>query len=212
MYLVIKGTIGCVKTITKIPNLKDKLSNEESHSNSSHIILEKFSKKINLIIERGDIFGMYSALKHQKNNYTAEVTSEKVSVYKIAKAHILLYFGGNSGTLPNTLKGIDTVQQNSLKDKIEYLEKSTIENMNEIKRFEFKKLKEIEITDSKIIVDETQITNYLKDAWKDLENVESKVQNFKTNLFNKNLKSDAKNSNILSKICEKDVECKNNFF
>lgn len=44
VYLVIKGTIGCIKTITKIPNLKEKLSNEEGLSTSSHIILEKFSK------------------------------------------------------------------------------------------------------------------------------------------------------------------------
>ena len=44
VYLVIKGTIGCIKSISKIPNLKEKLSKEESHSTSSHVILEKFSK------------------------------------------------------------------------------------------------------------------------------------------------------------------------
>jgi hypothetical protein len=61
------------------------------------------------------------------------VLTPKATIYKIAKAHILLYFGGSSGTLPSSLKGLDTVQQNSLKDKLEFLSQHTHENMEEFK-------------------------------------------------------------------------------
>jgi len=187
--------VGCIKSVNRIPNLKEKLSSiDEGHNNTTHIVLEKF--------KRGDIFGIYSALKHQKNNYSATVLSERVSTYKIAKAHILLYFGGSSGTLPNALKGIDTVQQNCLKDKVDHLTRS-----DELKIFDFLSLKE-ENVDPKVMVDESQINNYLKDAWKEVENLGSKVQNFKTNLFSKQIVKEEAPSNVVNKIKEKDVDFK----
>jgi len=194
--LVNRGTVGCLKTVSKIHNLKDKLcSLNEAHSHTSHVVLERF--------KRGDIFGIYSALKHQKNNYTAVALSEKVSLYKIAKAHILLYFKGSSGTIPETLRGIDTVQQNSLKEKLDFLGRASEENAHILNKFEYKCYKEGDLTDPKIVVDETQINNYLKDAWKELENVGTKVQDFKNTLFNKPVKNDtAAASNILNKIKE----------
>jgi len=190
-----------LKSVNRISNLKEKLcAIDESHGNTTHIVIEKF--------KRGDIFGIYSALKHQKNNYSSVALSEKVSIYKIAKAHILLYFGGSSGNLPNTLKGIDSVQQNSLKEKLDFLLKSSLENSSELKRFEYKSIKDNEFVEQKIIVDETPINNYLKDAWKELENLDAKVQSFKTNLFNKPVKEVLPSSNIVNKIKEKDIEFK----
>lgn len=198
IYIVVKGVIGCLKSINKISFLKEKLSIlGETYASSSHVILEKFI--------RGDIFGVYSALKHHKNNYTAEVISEKASIYKIAKAHVLLYFGGSSGSLPNAFKGIDTVQQNSIKVKLEFLSNIPMENLNELMKFSYKKSKENSIP-PKIMVDETQINNFLKDAWKELESMESKVLNFKTNLFKPSSKAEVPSS-ILSKIKDKDLEC-----
>jgi len=198
VYLVSKGVIGCIKSVNRIPNLKEKLSGiDEHYAGRTHVVLENF--------RRGDIFGVYSALKHQKNNYTAVVLSDKASVYKIAKAHILLYFGGSAGTLPNALKGVDVTQQPSLKEKIDFLVRSTSE-IAELTRFQFLNYKESDGASAKIMVDETQITNYLKDAWKEVENLGSKVQNFKTNLFNKPVKPEIVPSAVLNKI--KDVELK----
>jgi hypothetical protein len=167
-----------------------------------------WKNSVNYILtqERGDVFGIYSALKHQKNNYTAEVISSKASIYKIAKAHLLLYFGGSSGTLPNTLKGLDTVQQNSLRDKIEFLSSPSLENIDSISRFDFKRFKEDSSIESKILVDESQITNFLKDAWKELENMESKVANFKTAMLKGPAAKNDISSNLLTKLKEKEKE------
>lgn len=131
----------------------------------------------------------------------------KATIYKIAKAHILLYFGGSSGTLPSSLKGLDTVQQNSLKDKLEFLSQHTHENMEEFKKFEYKRQKEDLGNEPKLVVDESQINNYLKEAWKELENLDAKVANFKTNIMKGNPAKAEIPSNIISKLKEKEVEC-----
>jgi len=64
-----------------------------------------------------------------------------------------------------------------------------------------------ENTEQKLVIDESQINNYLKDAWKEVENLGSKVQNFKTNLFNEPLKEET-TTNVLNKIKDKDLEFK----
>ncbi len=131
----------------------------------------------------------------------------RATIYKIAKAHILLYFGGSSGTLPSSLRGLDTVQQNSLKDKLEFLGQNTHDNMEEFKKFEYKRQKEDLGSEPKVVVDESQINNYLKEAWKELENLDAKVANFKTNIMKGNTIKAEVPSNIISKLKEKEVEC-----
>lgn len=47
IYLVVRGVIGCIKSVSKIPNLKEKLiSLGEPWASSSHVVLEKLSKII----------------------------------------------------------------------------------------------------------------------------------------------------------------------
>ena len=131
----------------------------------------------------------------------------RATIYKIAKAHILLYFGGSSGTLPSSLRGLDTVQQNSLKDKLEFLGQNNHDNMEELNKFECKRQKEDLGSEPKVVVDESQINNYLKEAWKELENLDAKVANFKTNIMKGNTIKAEVPSNIISKLKEKEVEC-----
>ena len=68
IYLLIKGQIGlCIR-----PNL---IFNSEQNLliNNEYIILEQLSK--------GDLFGINSALKGQKNLYTVITLSDNVEVY-----------------------------------------------------------------------------------------------------------------------------------
>jgi hypothetical protein len=64
VYIVISGSIAAVKAVTKIKNLKEKLAAIYENM-PKYVILEKISKHI-IKIGRGDIFGVYSALKHRK--------------------------------------------------------------------------------------------------------------------------------------------------
>ena len=50
VYLVVKGVIGCLKSVGRIQNLKDNLAslnmNMDVQSHYSHVILEKFSTNL----------------------------------------------------------------------------------------------------------------------------------------------------------------------
>lgn len=81
------------------------------------------------------------------------------------------------------------------------------ENLNKIKKFDFKNHKEEIVNEHKTIVDESQINNYLKDAWKELENLDAKVANFKTNIMKVNPVKSEVPSNILNKLKEKEADC-----
>jgi hypothetical protein len=50
VYLIAKGVVGCVKSINRIPNLKENLNLiSEEYSNFTHVVLEKLCiKHINL--------------------------------------------------------------------------------------------------------------------------------------------------------------------
>jgi hypothetical protein len=111
VYLVIKGTFGITKSVKKIKNLRENL-------NKLNFEIDKIGYVVLECLSKGEIFGVYSALKHQKNNYTVVVLSDKAEVYKISKSHCLYYFGGSTGIIPESLKGIDTVQQVSIKNKL----------------------------------------------------------------------------------------------
>jgi CRP-like cAMP-binding protein len=219
LYLIIDGTLGVAKSIKKIKNLKEKIllsarinlnHNENSgnlncgHSdlNSNklkYVVLEKFNK--------GDVFGAYSALKHQKNNYTVVVLSERAQIYKLSKAHCIYYFGGSSGIIPETLRGIDNTQQSSIHYKLDFLEKS--ENLELISRFLYIADEEENSTMPKKAIDESVIENKLKDAWKELENLGSKISQFKETLLNKNPTAASKQNDLFGKLKTNtnEVEC-----
>ena len=81
IYLLIKGQIGlCIR-----PKL---IFNSEQNLliNNDYIILEQLSK--------GDLFGINSVLKGQKNLYTVITLSDDIEVYRITKGNLLFYFGG----------------------------------------------------------------------------------------------------------------------
>jgi CRP-like cAMP-binding protein len=207
VYLVINGTLGVGKLIKKIKHLKEKISRnlEENNShlisgildrkksefnpgNSKYVVLEKFKK--------GDVFGAYSALKHHKNNYSVIVLSERAQIYKLSKAHCIYYFGGSAGIIPETLRGIDNTQQSSIQYKIDFLENSN--DISLITRFLFIGDDE-ETSMPKKTIDESVIENKLKDAWKDLENLGSKISQFKENLLSKNSSGALKKVDLFAK-------------
>lgn len=175
VYIVVSGKLSMVKSIEKIKHLKDKLKNSNELRDKRYVVLDELSK--------GDVFGIYSAIKHHKNNHTVFVTSEKAEVYKIMKAHCLLYFGGYFGTIPEALKGIDCIQQNSLLNKLNLIEREDFENILSLNYID-ENSKNYE--SRRKVIDESEIFNNLKDAWKDLENLSSKISDFKTNLLKSN--------------------------
>jgi CRP-like cAMP-binding protein len=176
IYLIISGEFGIVKSTKKL--------SEEDHT-TKYIILEH--------LKRGELFGIYSAIKHQKNNYSVIVLSEKAEVYRISKTNCLYYFGGSLGVIPEALKGIDSVQQNSIENKLKLFNDGSLSYKPEITNFEK--------GGEKKVIDESEIENNIKDSWKELENLSSKVNDFKAQLFNKK-------ENVLNKMRkEEEIEC-----
>lgn len=56
VYIVAKGSVGCLKSITKIPNLKENLALlGENYTHYSHVVLERFSKLM-LINQKEETF------------------------------------------------------------------------------------------------------------------------------------------------------------
>jgi CRP-like cAMP-binding protein len=199
VYIVIKGELSINKSLKRIKNLRENLIdlNFPTWESIKSVNLEKLSK--------GDIFGVYSALKHHKNNYNVTVLSEKAEIYKISKSHCLFYFGGSSGVIPEALKGMDSVQQVSLSYKIDFLEKCR--NIGQLQKFTF--IHNEVMGDSKSLkkaVDETEITNVIKDSWKELENLGSKISEFKNSLLKPGVKN---NLDVFAKLkTENDTESK----
>jgi CRP-like cAMP-binding protein len=192
VYVVIKGQVAFVKSTRRIKNLQN--------TARRWVILETLS--------RGDVFGAFSALKHNKNNYTVRVLSEKAEVYKISKAHCLFYFGGSAGVIPEALKGIDSIQQVSINFKLNYLESTPNDMISPHLNFIYHDSHEQAL---KRTIDETEIDNSIKDAWKDLENLGSKISEFKNNLLKNNLGS--KNSaDIFSKMKSQDGDVESKFY
>jgi glycyl-tRNA synthetase (class II) len=104
-------------------------------------------------------------------------------VYKISKAHCLYYFGGSSGIIPEALRGTDSAQQTSLNYKLDFLEKC--EDTESMFRFTYLNEENENTIQAHKPIDESVIENNLKNAWKELENLGSKITQFKDNLLNK---------------------------
>lgn len=182
IYLIISGEFAIVKSKKKINQ------DEDDDHTTKYVVLEHLKK--------GEIFGVYSALKHHKNNYTVVVLSNKAEVYKIGKSNLLFYFGGSLGMIPEALKGIDSVQQNSIENKMKLFNEASPSYCPEILTFAKNQLDKKEI-------DESEIVNSIIDSWKELENLSSKVNEFKAQLLGKN-----KKETVLSKMRkDDDIEC-----
>ena len=174
VYLIISGEIAVAKK-PKTLELDDKINDQ----NINYFILEKF--------KRGDLFGVYSALKDNRCNYTAICLSD-VELYKISKSHLLFYFGGRNGVIPKNLSAIDSLQQISHDMKITYI-KNHSSDLDIIKSisliFENNNIK----NDNKgIKIDENEIKNNLFEAWKELVNLDSKLADFKRSLLSNDKK------------------------
>ena len=184
IYLLIKGQIGlCIR-----PKL---IFNSEQNLliNNDYIILEQLSK--------GDLFGINSALKGQKNLYTVITLSDDVEVYRITKGNLLFYFGGNNGTLPLNLKVLGDLQDESCIMKMNYLKKCFMDNIDYIKELlvnkkyalffdsneKLIKNKKIKKNENYFIINEDSIKNNLFEAWKTCENLGNKISEFKQKLL-----------------------------
>ena len=184
IYLLIKGQIGlCIR-----PKL---IFNSEQNLliNNDYIILEQLSK--------GDLFGINSALKGQKNLYTIITLSDDVEVYRITKGNLLFYFGGNNGTLPLNLKALGDLQDESCIMKMNYLKKCFMDNIDYIKELlvnkkyalffdsneKLIKNKKIKKNENYFIINEDSIKNNLFEAWKTCENLGNKISEFKQKLL-----------------------------
>ena len=196
IYLLIKGQIGlCIR-----PKL---IFNSEQNLliNNDYIILEQLSK--------GDLFGINSALKGQKNLYTVITLSDDVEVYRITKGNLLFYFGGNNGTLPLNLKTLGDLQDESCIMKMNYLKKCFMDNIDYIKELlvnkkyalffdsneKLIKNKKIKKNENYFIINEDSIKNNLFEAWKTCENLGNKITEFKQKLLGG--KTTNKKNNIL---------------
>lgn len=89
-------------------------------------------------------------------------------------------FGGSGGDIPEALRGIDSSQQISLLYKFNFLENDS--DCNKILQ-SFRYMPDDNAGNAKRTVNESEIKNTVKDAWKELESLGSKINDFKTNLF-----------------------------
>ena len=202
IYLIITGTIGfCLRP--KLIFDSNDLNNNNDILNKDYIILEFLSK--------GEIFGINSALKSQKNFYTVITLSDNVEVYRISKGNLLFYFGGNNGILPINLKALGDLQDESCRIKIDYLKKFDINNNKEVNDSLINKFtlilndderlvrnKKIKKNENYFIIDEDMIKNNLFEAWKSCENLGNKISEFKSKLLG------GKTTNKDNKIFEKE--------
>ena len=202
IYLIITGKIGfCLRP--KLIFDSNDLNNNNDILNKDYIILEFLSK--------GEIFGINSALKSQKNFYTVITLSDNVEVYRISKGNLLFYFGGNNGILPINLKALGDLQDESCRIKIDYLKKFDINNNKEANNLLIHKFtltlndderlvrnKKIKKNENYFIIDEDMIKNNLFEAWKSCENLGNKISEFKSKLLG------GKTSNKDNKIFEKE--------
>lgn len=196
IYLIVKGQIAfCVRP--KLIFISDKNENNEALSENimniyknDYIIIEKMS--------RGDVFGINSALKGQKNLYTAVILNENAEIYRISKGNILFYFGGSGGILPLALKALGDLQEQSFHNKIDYL-KSLNMNDKEIQILlssiyflsfdeneKLSKNKKSKQGDNYFLIDENPIINNLFEAWKTMEDLGNKLSEIKLKLLGNN--------------------------
>jgi CRP-like cAMP-binding protein len=187
IYLIIKGQVGLCLRPKVLFNFNNLNNDKTNILNNDYIILEHLSK--------GEVFGINSALKGQKNFYTVITLSEDVEVYRIVKGNLLFYFGGSNGILPVNLKALGDLQDESCRIKIEYLKNLDINRNDEVDSLnnnyglifgdneKIMKNKKIKKNENYFIIDEDSIKNNLFEAWKSCENLGNKISEFKSKLL-----------------------------
>ena len=187
IYLIIKGQVGLCLRPKVLFNFNNLNNDKTNILNNDYIILEHLSK--------GEVFGINSALKGQKNFYTVITLSEDVEVYRIVKGNLLFYFGGSNGILPVNLKALGDLQDESCRIKIEYLKNLDINRNNVVDSLnknyglifgeneKIMKNKKIKKNENYFIIDEDSIKNNLFEAWKSCENLGNKISEFKSKLL-----------------------------
>ena len=171
LYLIISGEVA----VAKRPQALLSESNIEKISPDCQYINIQTYKP-------GNIFGLYSCLSNKKCYYTALVISNECEVYKFPKTQMLNYFSRNNGFILKKLVQLDTQIQQTNEKKINFIKENQDEFFNKIEFICYNKNLEKNCTEE--YVDEIYIRNTIKEAWKNLENLDKNISLFKDNLLN----------------------------
>ena len=171
LYLIISGEVA----VAKRPQALLSESNIEKISPDCQYINIQTYKP-------GNILGLYSCLSNKKCYYTALVISNECEVYKFPKTQMLNYFSRNNGFILKKLVQLDTQIQQTNEKKINFIKENQDEFFNKIEFICYNKNLEKNCTEE--YVDEIYIRNTIKEAWKNLENLDKNISLFKDNLLN----------------------------
>ena len=171
LYLIISGEVA----VAKRPQALLSESNiEKIPPDCQYINIETYKP--------GNILGLYTCLSNKKCYYTALVISNECEVYKFPKTQMLNYFSRNNGFILKNLVKLDTQIQQANEKKINYIKENQDEFFNKIEFICYNKSIEKNCTEE--FVDEIYIRNTIKEAWKNLENLDKNILLFKDNLLN----------------------------
>ena len=150
IYLIISGEIGvCL-------NYNDIILNPIKDKNNEYLLLEKINK--------GDIFGINSAINGIKNKYYFIILSEEAEFYRISKEDILYYYNYDNELILD-IKSIGDLQDMAFDNKINYL-KNNINNKDIINKY----IINIEIKNNVFsLVYEEPIDNILYQKWRNVK-------------------------------------------
>ena len=171
LYLIISGEVAVAK---RPQALLSESNSEKIPPDCQYINIETYKP--------GNILGLYTCLSNKKCYYTALVISNECEVYKFPKTQMLNYFSRNNGFILKNLVKLDTQIQQANEKKINYIKENQDEFFNKIEFICYNKSIEKNCTEE--FVDEIYIRNTIKEAWKNLENLDKNILLFKDNLLN----------------------------
>ena len=171
LYLIISGEVAVAK---RPQALLSESNSEKIPPDCQYINIETYKP--------GNILGLYTCLSNKKCYYTALVISNECEVYKFPKTQMLNYFSRNNGFILKNLVKLDTQIQQANEKKINYIKENQDEFFNKIEFICYNK--SIEKICTEEFVDEIYIRNTIKEAWKNLENLDKNISLFKDNLLN----------------------------
>jgi len=171
LYLIISGEVAVAK---RPQALLSESNSEKIPPDCQYINIETYKP--------GNILGLYTCLSNKKCYYTALVISNECEVYKFPKTQMLNYFSRNNGFILKNLVKLDTQIQQANEKKINYIKENQDEFFNKIEFICYNKSIEKNCTEE--FVDEIYIRNTIKEAWKNLENLDKNISLFKDNLLN----------------------------
>ena len=117
IHLIISGKVSyCLRPKTIINNFNNNLDEYD------YILLEQ--------LERGEIFGINSAIKGIKNSYNCMILTDEAEFYRISKGDLFYYFGGRNCESVINLCTIGDLQDMAVKQKVDYLQKLNFQDIN----------------------------------------------------------------------------------